>query len=135
MRKIILTITLLFITGFAFSQSKCEKFKTGKFQNIEKGIVKSIIERNDSIQTEQYGEKKIKLKIEWINECSYRLIFMEGNDAWWESRGRNRATPDLIVRITKIKKDSYTQEAKFVNDDEFTYKSNIEKIEEIRENY
>lgn len=125
----ILLITMFWIPVNAFSQSDCEKFRTGKFQNIENGVIKSKIERNDSIQVEQYGEKIIKLRIEWIDECSYRLIFLEGNDAWWESRGRNRPTPDLIVRIVEINGNSYLQEAKFVDDDEFKYKSIIEKIE------
>ena len=69
------------------------------------------------------------MKIKWIDECSYRLIFLEGNDAWWESSERDRPTPDLIVKITNINEKSYQQEAKFVDDDEFKYKSNIEKIE------
>jgi len=129
MKKVVLLISFLWISGIAFSQSECQKFRTGKFQNIENGIVKSKIERTDSIQIEQYGENSIKLKIKWIDECSYRLIFLEGNDAWWESRGRDRPTPDLIVRITNINENSYLQEAKFVDNEEFKYKSNIEKIE------
>lgn len=65
-----------------YSQDNCENFKTGKFQNVENGIIKAEIERNDSIQTETYGQKEVKLKIEWIDDCSYRLIFLEGNSAF-----------------------------------------------------
>lgn len=129
MKNSILPILFFVITGFAYSQSDCVKFRTGKFQNIEKGIVNSKIERTDSIQIEQNSEKIIKLKIEWIDDCSYRLVFVEGNDAWWESIGRESPTPDLIVRITSINENSYLQEAKFVGDDSFKYKSKIEKIE------
>jgi hypothetical protein len=117
------------ITGIAFSQSECEKFATGKFQNIENGELKAKFERNDSIQTEQYGEKIIKLKIEWLDECSYRLTFLEGNDAYWESNLRHISNPDLIVKITSVKENSFLQESKFVGDDEFIYKSTIVKIE------
>lgn len=129
MKNLVITLILLFFNSFVFSQSDCEKFKTGKFQNIENGVVKSTIERNSSIQIEEYGEKKITLKIEWIDDCTYLLIFLEGNDAWWEARGRNRPTPDLIVRITNVDGNSYLQEARFVDDDEFKYKSTIDKIE------
>jgi hypothetical protein len=129
MKNLIFIIIVLFVNSVALSQSDCKKFRTGKFQNIENGIAKSKIERNDSIQIEEYGIKKIKLKIEWIDDCSYRLVFIEGNNEWWGSRGRDRPTPDLIVRITNIDKNNYLQEAKFVDDEEFKYKSNIVKIE------
>jgi hypothetical protein len=129
MKKITIIVAALWITGTAFSQSDCKKFTVGKFRNIEKGIVKSEIQRNDSIQVEQDGNQVIKLKIVWINECSYRLIFLEGNNEWWEAKGRNRATPDLIVRITSIEGNSYWQEAKFITEEEFRYRSRIEKID------
>lgn len=126
-----LLICCLILFKFSNAQefSDCSKFKTGKFHNLEKGIVNSIIERTDSIQIEQNGDFLIKLKIEWIDDCSYRLVFLEGNDAWWQSRGVQRSTPDLIVRITDIEANSYLQEAKFVGDNVFKYKSNIVKVE------
>lgn len=129
MKKILLLISLLWITAAAFAQSDCDRFRTGKFVNIENGIERAAIERNDSIQTEKYGPIAIKLKIKWIDECSYRLTFLEGNDAWWNAMGKDHSTPDLVVRITDIVEDGYLQEAKFVDDEEFKYKSNIEKIQ------
>ncbi|TLX72610.1 hypothetical protein E9993_17390 [Labilibacter sediminis] len=129
MEKMVLLIISLWITGIAFSQSGCEKFKTGKFHNVENGSVKSKIERNDSIQIEQHGNIFVKLKIEWMDECSYRLIFIEGNEAWRKSKLGDRSTPDLIVRITDVRENSYLQEAKFADDMEFKYKSTIVKIE------
>lgn len=120
---------MLLITETAFTQTSCRKFVRGKFNNIENGVTQSVIERNDSIQVEQAGEKRIKLKIVWMDECSYRLIFLEGNDAFWKSRGRDKPTPDLIVRITKVEGNSYLQEAKFVTDTEFRYISKMEKVE------
>jgi hypothetical protein len=105
MNRIILIASLLLFWLISNSQEiSCKKFKTGKFQNIEDGVVKSKIERNDSIQIEEYGENKIKLKIEWLNDCTHRLIFLEGNDSWWESRGRSKPSPDLIVHITIFKR-------------------------------
>lgn len=130
MKKLtILLIPILLITVNTFAQLDCSKFKTGKFQIIENGEGKDKIERNDSIQIEQYGKVIIKLKIEWIDECSYRLSFLEGNKAWKKSIDKDRPTPDLIVRIIEVKENSYVQESKFVGNNEFKYKSEIKKIE------
>ncbi|MDX2361977.1 MAG: hypothetical protein QNK23_14300 [Crocinitomicaceae bacterium] len=128
MNNLIVTVVIVLLNSFAFSQSDCHEFRIGKYHNIKNETVTSVIERNDSIQTERYGDKFIKLKIQWIDDCSYRLIFLEGNDEWWESRGRDRPTPDLIVRITNIEGETYLQEAKFEGDDEFKYKSRIVKV-------
>jgi len=131
MKIIKLTLLLLLFSVFAFAQSNCEKFKTGKFQNVENGLMKSQIERNDSIQVEQHGEIVLKLKIVWINDCSYRLKFLEGNKAYWDLFGKDHSNDDLIVKITEVKEDSYTQESRFEGIDNFIYKSNIVKIEEM----
>ena len=127
--KNILTVTLLTWVNINLNaQSSCGDFAVGKFQNVESGVIRSSIERNDSIQIEEYGAQKIKLRIEWIDSCAYRLIFLEGNDAWWASRGRDRPTPDLIVKITEIQGNSYWQLSKFVDDKVFGFRSRIEKI-------
>ena len=127
--KYILVLVIVFVGTQSYTQMKCEHFKTGKFQNIEEGILKASIERNDSIQIEKHGNKIIKLKIDWLDACTYRLKFIEGNQAFWNDRPENMPTEDLIVRITEIHGNSYTQESKFENDEEFVYKSAIEKID------
>jgi hypothetical protein len=113
----------------AYSQDNCQHFKTGQFQNVENDIVKAEIQRNDTIQTEKYGEIEVKLKIEWIDDCSYRLKFIEGNDAFWNSRPKDMPTHDLIVKITQTNENSYLQESKFDIEENFIYKSTIIKIE------
>ena len=40
---------LILTCAFSYAQNKCEKFKTGEFVNTENGIVKTSIQRNDSI--------------------------------------------------------------------------------------
>ena len=128
MRKLIFILFTLMST-ISYSQKNCENFKTGKFQNVENGVVKAEIQRNDTIQIEKYGQKEIKLRIEWIDDCSYRLIFLEGNTAFWNSRPKDIPTHDLIVKITQTDGNSYLQESEFVIDDDFIYKSKIIKIE------
>ena len=127
--RIQLFTILLLLSASVFAQVDCEKFKVGKFQNIEDGEVKSTIERNDSIQVERFGNKEIKLEITWINDCSYQLHLLDGNEAFWESRPKDMATPDLIVRIIETDGNAYLQEARLVTEEEYKYKSRIEKIE------
>jgi hypothetical protein len=126
MKKILWGILLISIT--TYSQTDCKKFKIGKFQNIENGIVKSVIERNDSIQHESNGNKELKLKIDWIDDCTYKLKLIWGNDAFWNGRPKNMSTPDVVVHITSINGNNYLQEAKSPGDD-FIYKSSLIKIE------
>lgn len=129
MKKNILGTLLIMAFSFSYSQENCDRFKTGDFQNIKNGILKAKIQRNDSIQTEQYGSKKIKLEIVWIDACSYRLKFLEGNEDFWNSRPKDMPTPDLIVRITNVNGNTYTQESKFETENDFAYISEITKIE------
>jgi hypothetical protein len=128
MKKICLLFTVLLISLFSNAQDDCQRFRVGDFQNVENGVVTSKIHRNDSIQTEKYGKIKIKLKVIWIDECSYHLQFIEGNKAFWESRPKDQPTYDLIVRITAVNGNTYTQESKFENDSDVIYKSEITKV-------
>ena len=122
-------LTALLLASFTtYAQNNCQIFRTGKFQNINKGVVKSTIERNDSIQHEYFADKEIKLKITWIDNCTYKLKLIWGNDAFWNGRPKNLSTPDLIVRITKTNGNEYEQESRSEGDD-FIYKSTLIKIE------
>jgi hypothetical protein len=124
--NVLIIISLVSIS--TYSQTDCKKFKIGKFQNKENGIVKSVIERNDSIQREHFADKEIELKINWIDDCTYKLKLIWGNDAFWNGRPKDMTTPDLIVHITQVNGNEYLQEAKSIGD-EFIYKSNLTKIE------
>jgi len=130
MMKIFITLSLLIFIGTTLvAQNKCEKFKTGEFVNTENGIIKANIQRNDSIQTEQFGGKEIKLKITWTSDCSYRLKFLEGNEAFWKSRPKGMPTYDLMVHIVSVDGETYVQKSKFIGvDDDLDYKSTIKKI-------
>lgn len=123
-----LTLTLCLMISIAITQNDCSKFKIGTFENIDNGSVKSQIVRNDSIQLESHGAKEIKLKIKWIDNCTYQLTLISGNDAFWNGRPKDMPTPDLIVRILETNEDSYVQESKYVTDDEFAYRSTMRKV-------
>ena len=122
-------ILFLMFTSAVFGQTDCAKFKTGKFQNVEDGVIKSRIERTDSLQYEKFGDREIKLKVTWLNDCSYQLSLLEANEAFWKSRPKDMPTPDMIVSIVKVEGDAYMQEARLITEEEFKFKSRIEKIE------
>jgi hypothetical protein len=129
MKWLSVVVSLLFPCSVAFSQVDCSTFRTGKFQNIENGVVKSEIERTDSTQIESDGDVFVKFKVKWLDNCTYSLTFLSGNEAWKKSVKRPKKNPELIVRIVDIKGDLYQLEARFVDDDKFVYKSTMMKVE------
>jgi hypothetical protein len=63
----------------------CKQYKTGKFRlsvNRDGKVINYIIERNNSIQTEQCAEAGVDAtyKIGWKDDCTYQLVFMNGKD-------------------------------------------------------
>ena len=131
MKNLLFLFTFYLIAQLAPAQTDCQKFKTGKFKNIEKGKDSGdYIERNDSIQTEKHGEGIIKLKVTWIDDCSYRLTFLEANEAWWNNSLYllDNPMPDLLVKITFVGKNAYEQESHFEGK-EAVYKSTLLLIE------
>lgn len=83
MRKTI-PFLLLITTSIAIScasankQTDCERFKTGRFElhsKVDNSI--SIIERNDTIQTETNTKSGniVKARIKWRANCEYELTY------------------------------------------------------------
>lgn len=83
MRK---TIPFLFLIAIAFAvscastnkQTDCKRFKTGRFElhsKVDNSI--SLIERNDSIQTETDSKSGsvVKARIKWTANCEYELTY------------------------------------------------------------
>lgn len=129
LKSLISTCLLLFFSGTAIGQLDCSPYKIGVFQNMENGEAKSKIERGETTQTEFVGDMVITLSIKWLDNCSYRLSFLEANDAYWKENSKDDDTPDLIVEITSGDENSYTQECKFVGIKDFTYVSTMVKLE------
>lgn len=128
--KTLLSFTLLFISYTLSAQTiNCQSFRVGDFQNIEDGVVKADIKRTEEFQFEEMGNIKVKLKVEWIDDCTYKLIFVGGNEAYWDLRGRDTPTIDLLVKITSTNEDYYTQESEIIGQEGFVYKSTIYKTE------
>src|SRR5690606_14395336 len=83
----------------------CQKFRTGTFINIDEKGDNDVIRRTEKFQYEMDAEtgSKIKLKITWIDNCTYQLEFVEGNKAWEEQVGPNfDKSLILIVTIEEV---------------------------------
>ncbi|MBT8195738.1 MAG: hypothetical protein HKO56_04520 [Bacteroidia bacterium] len=128
--KLVYTLILLAFSHFAFGQDMdCSKFKTGKFKNIDASSANTFIKRTATHQFEhdKISGKKVKLKVVWDDECSYRLILIKGNKKFLKDEPKGES-PDLIVNIIKTGENYYMQVAHFEGNEEITYKSRIRKL-------
>jgi hypothetical protein len=85
------------------------------------GVLSSKVKRTDKYQYE-YNPKtgsKIKLEIIWVDDCTYKRVFIKGNREFWENRSRGELHPVLIVKIVAIDGDQYDFEASFEGVEDF----------------
>jgi hypothetical protein len=126
--KLSFTLFIALLTVSCFSQD-CKKFRVGKFQNIKDGISYSAIVRKDSIQIEKMGDVEVSLKIEWINDCTYKLKFFKGNEAFWKVWPKGKPLLDVTVKIIETTADSYTQESLSEGEDpKSAYRSTLKRL-------
>jgi hypothetical protein len=126
--KLTLTFIVALLTVSCFSQD-CKKFRVGKFQNMKDGVSQSAIIRNDSIQIERMGDVEVSLKVEWINDCTYKLKFFKGNEAFWKYWPKGKPLLDLTVKIIETNGDSYTQESLSEGEDpKSAYRSTLKRL-------
>ena len=106
----------------------CEKFRNGKFKLVDIHTGTTIITRNENIQIEENAEVgvKIKLKVNWLDKCTYTLELVEylsGED--WMPNNEDMA---IIVNIIYTGHDSYIQTSSIANS-EMIRTNEIEVIE------
>ena len=125
---LLLIISLLTCLLSSAQELSCVDFKTGTFLNIEEGGSSTQIVRTKKIQIEKEDAIKVKLKVDWINDCSYKLTFVKGNKAWYDKMGDFGQIPEITVRIIATEENSYTQESTSVGNQSFVYTSKMVKI-------
>lgn len=107
--------SVFFLTdAYAQSAMDCSQFKTGTFVTTETGRQMVIIKRTKRYQTEIVPEigGKIKLRIKWIDDCSYTLKFLKVNKVIKELYG-GIAPPKLITsKIIEVEGLEYTCESR-----------------------
>jgi hypothetical protein len=75
---LLITTSIVVSCASANKQTDCERFKTGRFElhsQVDNSI--SIIERNDTIQTETNTKSGsiVKARIKWRANCEYELTY------------------------------------------------------------
>ena len=120
-------LVLLTLSHIVFTQDlDCQKFRTGNFLNVDDKNGNTIIKRTEKYQFETKSSGiRIKLKITWIDDCTYRLSFIRGR-APWKKKHRRAGNPAVIVKIVETGEDYYIQVSKFEGVDDFEYRSKIE---------
>ncbi|MFZ1519820.1 MAG: DUF2059 domain-containing protein [Ignavibacteriaceae bacterium] len=85
--------------------SDCEKFKHGKFVMKDDTSGYYII-RNDSIQHEifDYLNIDMELKVEWINNCEYNLIFIKNKNKKFSIYEPGEV---INIKISEVRGDEY----------------------------
>jgi hypothetical protein len=131
MHKLLTTFMVCVIASqLAAQPNKCAKFKTGYYENIDPGGKNTYIKRTANIQTE--WEKmlgaKLRLKITWIDDCTYKLRPLGGNAQWKKENPHALDKHELIVRITDTGDDYYWLSAKMDGVEMREYTSKIIKI-------
>ncbi len=128
MKVLLLTLSLsigIYLGGTSQGLD-CVKFKTGKFVLKDPVAGTSYISRNDhfQIETAEGGKKTIKLKIKWLDDCTYVLT----------PTGKSNDLPPgfppdaiLTVHIIQTTGNTYTIRAT-LNFAEGEYVHEIEKI-------
>ena len=109
MFRIIVTI-IFFISAFlSFGQNlNCSRFRNGNFEiNDETG--QTLVIRKRNVQTEIMKGQKVKsrLRVEWIDECTYTL--RPTKRTLRQSGGRVPSNALLTVTIIEVRPNSYIQ--------------------------
>lgn len=114
MKKILLFTACGFLLTACFKQPErnCKDFKTGKFKvefDVKGQKHTTMLERNDSIQTETYNGKTDTTLVRWVSDCEYVVRYLHPK-TMAEQKAYN-------IRILNTSKNSYTFEFGEVDSD------------------
>lgn len=119
-------------TLYSQNSLNCQDFRTGHFETYLNGEVSSQVVRNKKYQREFTPKTgvKVKLKINWLSDCSYSLTFIKANKAYHKKHKNvaNKTGSELIVEIKQINGLEYQHESRFSDVDGFVYKAIVRKV-------
>ncbi len=118
MRYSFLFFTLLLLTSCSnyINERSCADFKTGTFvweQESGGKLLKTTFERTDSLQIERFENEIDTARVEWVNECEWRVIPINP-----KSNADSRA---YLFKILRTEGDSYYFEFKQSGRDQIYY--------------
>ncbi len=114
MRYLILLHFLLSAIVSSAQTKDCKRFKNGTFRidDPETGT-STIITRKGAVQHERMGDSEARLKVVWLNDCTYTLELMTGKKSdkkHMKESGFDR-TMVVKVEILETAEDYYVQRA------------------------
>lgn len=130
--KLIFYVILLFVPTILSAQElNCKDFHTGKFFIEGEGYSGSYLKRTKKKQIEKVSIEgfRIVMKVEWIDDCTYKLIYLRGNKKYRQSEYSSKKEPDLIVRIIETSKNYYVIESRFSMEQNFRFRTKVNKLD------
>jgi len=128
------TFLLLFFVSLSLvslqaQTDECAHFRTGKFDSFIEGKFSTHLVRTKKYQKE-YSPKtgaKIKLRIIWEDDCTYRLYFVKANKAFLKGRTAEDMPAYLNCRIISVNGDEYQHVSTFKGRDDVELRATIIK--------
>lgn len=114
MRYLIL-FPFLLIALLSSAQTKdCQRFRNGTFRidDPETGT-STIITRKGAVQRERMGDSEARLKVVWLNDCTYTLELMTGKKSDKKNMKASGFDPTMVVKVEILETaaDYYVQRA------------------------
>ena len=114
MRYLIL-LPFLLIAMASIAQTKdCKRFKNGTFRidDPETGM-STFITRKGSVQHERMGDSEARLKVVWLNDCTYTLELMTGKKSDKKNMKESGFERTMVVKVEILAtaEDHYVQRA------------------------
>lgn len=122
MKKLIIIVFFGIVSCYNVERN-CKEFKTGKFefvQEIDGKKMKSVFERNDSLQIETFNGRTDTAFIRWVNDCEYILQKINPKNMQ-EKKAIN-------IKILTTSKNGYKFEYSFINENK-KQKGTVTKID------
>ncbi len=99
---------MTFVFNCGYSQTDCSAFKKGRFSYTDSAGVQYNVIRKKNIQEEVNTtlDIKVRLKIEWLSDCQYRI-----KQVWSNSKAKRKFNgTTTTITITKTFADGYEYE-------------------------
>jgi len=105
MRTTLILVLLIVLTSCYSDKRQCQDFRTGSFvweQEAGGKLLRTAFVRTESLQIETFEKETDSARVEWINDCEWRLIPINPK--------KNADSRAYLFKILNTTEDSYTFE-------------------------